>query len=329
MRFNLLQIIVICFLLIQPSHAHAEKTVLLINSYHTAYNWVLRYSTAFAEEVGDAATVYTYDMDTKRLPDAMFNERARSALAGIDRLKPDVIVTGDDNALSLLGQDITNRGYPLVYLGINNNPREYLKDTSKATGVLERPLLKRSLIFLREIIGKEFDRCLVLFDVSTTSSVIRTTVFKNKGHIVVGDIEVSLRRTNDWTEWRNIVLKAKQEGYDAIILGLYHRLKNDAGEVVPSGEVLRWTSANTPIPPFGFWANNIGFDRAVGGLVLAPEPQGRTAADMVKKILNGAEINTILPVIAEQGQFLFSQIGLERWDIDLPEGIREQAQFID
>lgn len=311
-----------------PALAETD-TILLINSYHRNYDWVTLYTKAFTEEIGGTADIISFDMDTKRLPDDIFAERARLALAFLDETRPDIVVTGDDNALKHLGPAIIERGYPLVYLGINNNPRFYIGSTHRATGVLERPLLKRSIVFLHEIFGDRLARCLVLFDVGITSDVIMYTMFKGGDTVSFGGIDVDLKRTNDWKQWQETVLNARRDGYDAIILGLYQRLKDEAGNAVTEDDVIRWTCANAPVPPFGFWANNVGPDRAVGGLVLSPIPQGRIAAGMVRSVLVGEPIGNIQPIKAEQGEFLFSRKGLEKWDITLPESIRRKARLLD
>lgn len=311
------------------SHAVAsDKKVFIINSYDQSFEWVASYMSAFAEELGDAATIESFDMNTKRLPVEAYPERARLALEQLDSIMPDVVVTGDDNALKLLGKRILARGYPLVYLGINNNPRSYLGDASLATGVLERPLLKRSIVYLQDIYDEKFDRCLVLFDVSTTSEVFSTFVFKGRESISFGGITVDLIRTNDWSRWQEAVRDADKQGYDAIILGLHHRILGEDGKVLPSEEVLRWTSANTKVPPFSFWANNVGEGRAIGGLVLSPEPQGRLAAGLTKAILAGKSASDLSPVMAEQGVFLFSESELARWNVDLPDNIGKEAKFL-
>ena len=315
-------------LLSHQGTACAQGTVMLINSYHTGFEWVDQYTQALKKEVGDVASVISFDMDTKRLPDTQFEERAKAALQRLDMLQPDVVVTGDDNALRLLADGILNRGYPLVYLGVNENPRLYIESSKGATGVLERPLHKRSIMFLRDIFGKRFKHALVLFEVGTTSTLIQEEMFGGRETARFGDVQMTIHRTNNWEEWKRVVLSAKEDGYDVLVLGLHHRIKDVDGRTVEHQEALRWTCKNTPIPPIGTWVFNIGSDLAIGGLVTAPEPQGQNAGQMVKAILRGTPINSIPPVVATQGDFLFSRSRLRQWNIELPESIESEASFV-
>ena len=56
-----------------------------------------------------------------------------------------------------------------------------------------------------------------------------------------------------------------KKGYDVILLGLYHTLRDDTGKHVEAEKVLEWTSENTPVPSFAFWDFLLGPRKAIGG----------------------------------------------------------------
>lgn len=321
------------FLMLLASTAVAgNPKILVINSYHEEFSWQVSHNEAIKEGLADIADLTFFNLDTKRLHPAHYPGRASLALERFKDLQPDLVILADDNALCLLGHDITKNGTPVVYLGINANPRTYLGDTTLMTGVLERPLLKRSIVFIKAILARDIDKCLVLFDSGTTAEAALDTVFKGKNNLEFDHTSTDVHLVAKFSNWKKHVLTASDYGYDAIILGLYHTLTDDEGNHVPSDVIAEWTSANTPLPIFGFWDYSIGKGKALGGLVLAGRPQGEEAVKLVKRILAGEHPSDIPPVMAEHGRFLFSRSEMEHWDITLPSNLalpNETLEFVD
>lgn len=245
------------------------------------------------------------------------------------RLKPDLVVLADDAALMHLGPRLANTRTPGVYLGINANPRSYIPGATDITGVLERPLFKRDIATLTSILHGKFHKALVLFDTDMTSAVLKSELFGGRRDQDIGSISVRFEMIGNLDIWKNTVLSAKTDGFDAIILGLYHTLRDRDGKNVDSEEVLEWTSRNSPVPLFAFWDFTVGREGAIGGLVLAGEAQGRIAGEMILKILSGTPPSAIPPAVAEQGRLLFSRSQLARWSIILPEDIAAQAEYVE
>lgn len=304
--------------------------ILVINSYHSNFSWVKCYSTALRKHLGPTVELTVFDMNTECVPRQQFQARADTAYAFFIKTRPDVVVLGDDDAVKYLATSIASIGTPVVYLGLNNNPRNYGLDTDlPITGILERPLVKRSIALLKDIFNGSLNRCMILFDDSTTSRVIMESVFQNNSRAVFYDVSVDIVVTNDLSVWEANVVNARASGYDAIFTGLPHTITDEAGLPVESDDLLRWSSENTPVPLFGFWDTAIGREFAAGGFVLSGEPQGRLAARLVKDILDGQDPSYIPPHTAEHGRFLFSRHGLERFGIILPESIADQAFYTD
>jgi ABC-type uncharacterized transport system substrate-binding protein len=313
-----------------PSSAAADRpVVLVVNSYHAGYPWVMSHNEALRRNLSDIADLVFHDMDTKRLNPAHHLDRAALALDKYREVQPDLVILADDNALAFLGPDITRAGTPVVYLGINANPRIYACDNDLLTGVLERPLLKRSIIFIHDILGPSMNKCMILFDNGTTAKVTMDTIFKGNSRIMVGTVQTDIVLATTMEQWKQQVLTAGELGYGAIILGLYQTLTDNEGKHVPDDVVARWTGANSPVPVFAFWDFAVGRDKAVGGLVLAGRPQGEEAAGLARRILDGEDPKKIQPVTAEHGRFLFSRSGLERWHIDLPPSLAQPGEVLE
>jgi ABC-type uncharacterized transport system substrate-binding protein len=323
-------LVVVCALLAAGAapRAAAAETILVIESYHAEFPWDAGYKEALQATLGKTYQLEFFQMDTKRLPKAQHAAMADKAWRRFLALRPALVVLGDDAALKFLAQRLGTTSVPVVYLGINNNPRKYFDAAvvKNITGVLERPALKRNIVFVRDILPKA-KRALVLFDTDATSQVVLNETFDGKHRQWINGVSVELKLVDRWEQWRTEVLDARKN-YDVIFIGLYQALHDANGKSVnTSDEVLRWTSDNAPVPVFCFWDFSVGADKAIGGLVLHGKEQGRAAADMALKILSGTAPETIYPVTADRGRFLFSKKQLRRFHITLPAQIAAEANY--
>jgi ABC-type uncharacterized transport system substrate-binding protein len=320
--------IMICLFILSSGYAYAKPKILLIESYHQGYQWDINYRNAIKDVLGNKVELESFFMDTKRLKTEKYQQRADLAWQKYLDYQPDLVILGDDNAMMLMAPKLIKTNTPVVYLGVNNNPRNYARLSNNITGVLERPLYKRTMTYLKDLLHKSPFSILIMFDVSTTSKIFKDLVFKDNKSISFNGIRADVRNVPSYEDWKYFILNAKELGYSAIVLGLYERIF-DGDRYVSSDEVITWTSANTPLPLFAFWEMTVGQGKAVGGMVLSGEVQGRAAAHIVEKILNGVPAEKIVPVTPKQGAFVFSRHELQRWKILLPEKIKSQAKFVD
>ncbi|QFU25311.1 hypothetical protein FM038_012205 [Shewanella eurypsychrophilus] len=264
-------------------------------------------------------------MDTKRQPIKKHVEIANEAWRVIEQESPKLILLADDNALRLLGPRIEQQQIPLVFLGINANPRHYIKLNKNISGTLERPLLKRSVMMLKSIMPG-ISRIKVLMDANPTSFAILETSFDDKFNqqIAATAVDTKLKRT--FAEWKTSIKKSKQQGYDAIIVANYAALTDEQGNNVSLDEVSEWTSEHSPVPMFAFWGYSIGKGKAIGGLTISGTQQGIEAAKKVNHFFKTGK----LPAISTpaRGTFVFSEHELKRWAIELPKQIENKSTLL-
>ncbi len=309
------------------SLAEGKKSVLVIESYHASYQWDADYTRALRDGLGATVDLKFVQLDTKRRPLSEYGQRVELAWQTYLHTQPDLVILGDDNALKYLGQRFAATDTPVIYLGINNNPRNYFTTLpNHITGVLERPLLRRSIVHLREIMGASLENVLILFDDGTTSRTVLQQEFQAGRLRSVGPVKVDIRLIGDLEEWREAIAGAPDQGYDAIIVGLYHTITTD-GQHVPEQEIITWTSAHSALPLFAFWKFAVGPDMTIGGLVLDSYAQGKAAATLARNILAGNTAHT-MPQTSGDGQFVFSRSQLARWRIELPQDIAEKSSFL-
>lgn len=308
----------------------ARPRILVVESYSVEYRWDHDYRQVLQEILGERYSLEFFAMDTKRLPVAQHAGMAKKALARIQATQPVLVMLGDDAALHYLGEPLDKLGIPGVYFGINGNPRNYGQmNFRNITGVLERPLIKRNIVFIRRIMPA-LHKVLVLFDNNLTSQLTYDEMFDGKPSILIDGIQADLKLCKTLEDWKHSILTAPAEGYQITIAGLYHTLTRPNGKVAAAEEVISWASDNTRLPLFALWDFAVGPHQAIGGLVLSGREQGKVAAGIALDILEaGAKPAVRLPVTARQGDFVFSKTQLARFNLVLPPDIAAQAQLRD
>jgi len=325
-RILLISLIAILF---HASAAISNTTISIIHSYHKEYAWEQSLTEGLLQSLPRDASVRHFYLDTKRTPKEEHPVRADNVWEEVRGTAWSLVILCDDNAAKYLGPRLKNGPTPVVYLGINRNPRDYgLFPAPNMTGVLERPLLKRSLHSMCKLVNTEDTKVLILFDSDATSDAVVHEAFGGRSQLDLGKVRVELKQFSLVDKWREALLNAKAEGFDTVYIGLYHTLRDSAGRHVPEDEVLAWANANTPVPIFAFWDFAVGRGKTIGGHVLSAFDQGVAAGEIARRILSGTPPGVIPPQTAQAGTYTFSAYELDRFGIVLPAGIRAQAVIV-
>ena len=326
MRILLTALILLCS---SASSAFSQPTICIIHSYHKEYAWEKGLTSGLLDTLPAEAAIRHFYLDTKRTLREKHEQQAAAVWEEIRETAWDLVILCDDNASRFLGPRFMNGPIPVVYVGMNRNPRDYgLFPAPNMTGVLERPLLKRSLHSMCRLVNTADTKVLVLFDSDATSDAVVHEAFQGRSTFTLGKVQVELKQFSALKDWQDALLKSEAEGFDTVYIGLYHTLRDDNGEHVPEGDVLAWASANTPVPIFAFWDFAVGKGKTIGGHVLSSRDQGLAAGRIACRILDGAPPSSIPPYTAHAGTYVFSAHELERFGITLPKGLREQAIIV-
>jgi len=308
------------------THSNA-KTVLVIDSYHKEYPWVMSYRQGLNQTLRSEHLLVYFEMNTKRIPRTEFPRQSQNAWLAYNELRPDLVMVADDNALELLAPKFLDNEIPFIYFGINANPREYgIASSKQYFGVLERLLIKRSMVILQEFLPLQ--RVLLIFDNSTTSRAIVTNTFDQKRVTKVSNIEVNIALVDTFSEWKTHIKDARTLGYDAVLVGLYQTLIDEHGANVSESDVIEWTSENIDVPPFGLWDYSVGPLKTIGGYVISGYEQGRLAGEIALKHFDGETISS-MPVSANSSQLIFSKTQLQKWNLDIPMSYLQSVRIID
>lgn len=323
MRFLIFSFIGI--LLVFPGNACAQSKILIIQSYHSDMEWVRQCNAGINKVFDSKFQLKYFYLDTKRLAQSVTRLNLKAAWSEYLRLKPDLVMLGDDNALKMLGQKFAKTKTPVVYFGINNNPRNYFKYIPKnITGVLERtPVLRAAMLFKNFLPNAK--RILILMDQSPTTQSIIKILFDGERKKRIGRVLLEWKIAATWSNWKKAV---ETDGdYDFILMVTFHAIKLETGQYVRIGDVVNWTSEHSVVPVFSCQDYTVGKNGTVGAYTLYGKSHGELAARIAEEILAGKSPRKIPPQIDSNGFFYFNKEQLNRFNIVIPENIKENAVF--
>ncbi|WP_159084449.1 ABC transporter substrate-binding protein [Dongshaea marina] len=304
----------------------------MIHSWHDIL-WDRLWEKGLEDQLGDRYKLIRFDLDAMRSSPEQLKQHAEQAWELYKSSKPKLVILGDDAALKEMGVRFAYQ-VPVVYLGINHNPRTLVNDNlpSNITGVMERPIYLRALHLLVRVLPPGTQKVLFLHESAFSSDNIvtdLTKVFKDTNSVKIGDIRIDLKIAPTWETWQQAVLDSKSNGYQAIFFDSRYLLRDKTGRYVePEPGVIRWMAKHSPVPIFNFYEDSIGPGLSTGGWVLSGINLGVAAAKMVKKILDEhIPPEKIKPIYYNEGEYIFSRTQLKRWGLTLPPDIAKEATY--
>lgn len=302
------------------------KSILIISSYHDKYEWTNLCLQGIIETFDNKYDTKIFFMDTKRISPEKFNEKAELAWNMYLEEKPDLVMLGDDNALKLLANKFGKTDTPVVYFGINNNPRKYFSSHyTNITGILERPPILLYYRVLKNIIP-DAKRSLILFE-NTTSSRIDASIFKETESLEVEDLKIDHEVISDWEHWKKTIFNSNEK-YDFIVLSGFFGLKNKEGFTIKDTDVVEWTSANLDIPVFTHHDYTVYDNGATGAMTIKGYTHGKLAGTIALDILeNKKNPKLILPQTDKTAKLYFNIKQIKEFNITVPSIYKVHAVF--
>lgn len=321
---KIILIAIISLVFLNVGCAKNSKKALLIFSYDSEYSWVQEEARGAEDILGNKGiAIEKFYMDTKRHTSRDWGEKAAdNAVKKIEEFKPDIVIVFDDNACDLVAKKYIGQKLPFVFCGMNGEPEDYGFPAENITGVLERELYAESIELLKKLVPK-VKKVAMLFDESNTSKKAISQLRNTDLHVEVSEIF----STNDFNEWKAKV-RELQTSVDALGVIAYHTLKDkDSKTSLPMEAVLNWTLENSKIPDFSINDFTVR-DGVLCGVVQSGYQQGKAAAEIALRILNG-ESPADIPVIApREGITLVNKRRADDLKIQIPQEVSQSATLI-
>jgi ABC-type uncharacterized transport system substrate-binding protein len=319
-------IIIVSVLLLLPALGCTKPSekVLLVFSYHPEYSWVVD-ETRGVDDIMKERGVETekFYLDTKRNTSAEWKEKvAEEAVKKIEEFKPDLVIVFDDNACELVAKKYINKSLPFVFCGMNGEPEDYGFPAQNITGVIERHHLEETVNLLKRLVP-EVEKLAIITDGSPTSQAFITSMKK-----ITPPIEISeFYATNDFDAWKAKV-KELQSKVDAIGIYVYHTIKEKGGEAsLPPEDVLGWTLENSRLPDFTFSDFTVS-DGVLCGVTVSGYEQGRVAAEIAVRILNGEKPVDIHIECPEKGTPMVNETRAKELNIEIKADVLKEVEIL-
>ena len=273
-------------------------TCVYVSSYHKGYAWSDGVERGLRAGLEGTCELTQFSMDTKRHKDEEYvSKKAREIAIEIKKLKPDVLITSDDNAARYLvvpyfkGVDL-----PVVFSGINWTVDEYGFPASNVTGMVEVAPVKPMLEWAYRLTESGSRGLYIGADTLTErkNSKRLTKVAAEMGII----LESSL--VDSQQHWQSAFGEAQE--VDFIVLGSYSGIK-DWDEKSVTQYVMQ--HADKLVLTNHRWMMPF----AMLGFVKIPEEQGEWAAKTAIAIHNGVPVQRI-PIIANRKWEVYVNVSL-------------------
>ncbi|MEA2114609.1 MAG: ABC transporter substrate binding protein, partial [Thermodesulfobacteriota bacterium] len=245
---------------------------------------------------GATVTIERFFMDTKRTyttPEQV-QARGREALARIRDLKPDLVITVDDNAARTVMLSLVDSDVPVVFTGINVKPEVYNRGTKfmasrqhpghNVTGVYEKLYIEKSVQAMKDIIP-DLKKIIFIVDSSLTGNAIRQQI---ESELLAGNsgILYTIRQVSSFDEYKHLIRWINADPETGAYYPMAIRLAAEDGSIVQTSEIMRWTLGHVrkPAMSINYRICKLG---SFGGVSVDFTAMGRQAGQKGALILKG------------------------------------------
>lgn len=291
--------------------------VMVLHSYNSTYVWcesVTRGLREYFEAASDEKiNLYLEYLDAKRYPDDSYLENMYEVIK--EKYQSisdfDLVIAVDNQSLSFMqkyGEDIFS-GLPVVFCGINHLEHFDLSQNRNYTGVSEdiRPdLTVEQILNLQPEVTKLF----VVSDCNTKTGIAaiqqsRVRLEKYNSRL---EIEYPLNYTMGELEGK---LSSLDRNYAVLLLIFNLDREGDFFEVEEAAELI---SQSASVPVYVCWDFYIG-KGVVGGAIISGYDQGKEAAGIALRILNGEAAEDIPIVQSTPVRYIYDQTVIDKYNL--------------
>jgi len=313
LQFAVCILCLICWSL--PANAADQRHILIVHSYHKGLRWTDTVDAGMLSVIakrGSAFETHTEYLDTKRSSDEdhylqmrdLFHHKFRS-------IRFSAILVSDDDAYNFMlrFRDELFPVVPVVFCGVNyftDFADDRLHDVY--TGVVEAFDIPATIrVALQMHPGTS--RIVIVNDRTTTGAANRKIIdtvipefspkiaFDYLEDLTMDELREQLRQLKPGT---------------VILLMTFNR--DRSGKVFNYDESIGLIAEVAPVPMYGVWDFYLG-NGIVGGMLISGRDQGRMAAEMALKIIDGSPVRSIPVVRQSPNRFMFDHRQIARFGI--------------
>jgi len=289
--------------------------ILYISSYHPGFSTFFDQTDGLRDVFNDQNIILDIEfMDTKRFPLEVNRNQFRDRLQyKLTNSSPyDVVILGDDNALifGIQEQSLLFEDTPLVFLGVNNIPRALEQNQNpQITGIVEAVSIKET-IELMILQRPESRRIIALVDSTPSGQGDLETFLSFSGFFENYEfLSLDLSRLS-WDEFSRSLRKIDNNS-SILLLSAYFD-KNEEAKLFEESLSLIIQSISEPV--YHLWSHGLG-EGILGGKIISHYEQGRNAALMALKIINGTAVSDIPVQDISPNEYIFDYQIMDKFEI--------------
>lgn len=283
------------FFLLTSQACFAGQKVLLLNSYHSQYQWTRENIQGIQQELSKhiaEENIFIEFMDSRRFIDDPVHIKALASLYRnkYRQVRPDIIISTDDFALDFLLQyrDEIFPDVPVVYNGINFDPSEKLLGKKGYVGILEGEAIAQNLAMIANIHQDSINEIIVLSDKNSLGELFSQEVLKVQKEWKNKNIKITLN--NDFS-YESLLYQVNNLSQNkAYFITALHKDNQDRyfsyTHDIPI--LTRYSKA----PVYGMWGSPLMGLGIVGGYMNNPKTHGANAGQLAIKILSGETVDS-------------------------------------
>ncbi|MDE1462147.1 ABC transporter substrate-binding protein [Spartinivicinus poritis] len=310
------------------------KDLLIIHSYSRSgsFTWIDDQTNGIKSMFGQSGyRFHEFELATKMIPESQFEEKANAAYKMVKQVNPGLVFLTDDNALKLMVPKI-GKDIPIVFAGVNGNIRvdyPWLLKYANVTGILERPLMKRTIFQMKDALNLSLKKVLIIMGTSATGKAFFKNDLNGQDTFRLVTIDVDVRRSGKIEEWHKWITESKKEGYNLLLVTNFYALTDSNGNKVDVEKVANWISNNSPLPAFSVHTGVVGKNKLIGGMVINGVHMGEAAGMLALDILKNKKSGAIFYKTLDRGQLIFSKHQLAKWNLAVDKRFIDEVVMVD
>jgi len=297
----------------------SPKKVFYINSYHTGLYWSDEIEKNIKKVLFKSKIPIEFkrvEMDSKR--NNIESYKIKTALKiknEIEKFKPDVIITSDDNAIKyVILPYLKNSTIPIIFCGINGTIKKYEQLPNNITGMEEVQPISQIVDTLKKY--AKGTRIGSLDDDSYSVKLQNQFFEKQLNQKIITKYAKTIK------EWKEDYIYL-QNNTDMLLLG-------NSGALVDwnknKEELEDFVKKETKIPSAAWDITLKKFAMMI--FVNKPEEQGKWAAKTALEILNGKKVNDIKIVKNKESRILINTTLAKKLNIIFPFDFIDYAEIV-
>jgi len=325
MRLALLFLLAVCF----HAQAAVPTPVFVLHAYSQEYPWSKGQHQGFVdalnEDGGRAYSLNVEYLDTKRAGYSpayadLIGDHLAQKYKGY---RPAAVYVTDDNALSfaLTRLDRVFPGVPVFFSGINDYDVKAQLDPARMTGVFERKEIAPNLRLMRRI-DPAIREIVIVGDASETYRAIESEIRRElQQHSDIRAVFISSDRIED-------------------MIARLHEQKGRFVFLTTLGAVTDWQGRTLTLPETIKAIVNAGrfvvfsmedaylYPGVLGGYVTSGPRQGRAAAGLLIRHLNGIAVSELPPIETSPNEHIVDESELLKAELVLPGDVAAEATLV-